>query len=88
MIDTYCCYYDEAKSMYDLYEDEKDIILNQSQIKITGNQIAEHFYGIKGKQIGKIKEYLFEEITNGNVMNITDDLIKYLDSIDIISLSS
>jgi tRNA nucleotidyltransferase/poly(A) polymerase len=78
LLDCYYNYYDHGESLFDLYEEEKTIILNQHQLALSGGEILELIKDINGKEIGKIKQWLFNQITNGLVTNTTAELIDYL----------
>ena len=65
-----------------LYHNNKNIPLDVSQIALDGNTITKKF-NKKGKDIGIIKSWLFDEITKGNVNNIKNNLIEYMLSLDL-----
>jgi tRNA nucleotidyltransferase/poly(A) polymerase len=77
VLDTYICYYNQGESLVNLYEREKNIILNQQQLALSGEKIG-NILGANGKKIGAVKQWLFNEVTEGYIINETERLIDYL----------
>lgn len=78
LLDCYYNYYDHGESLFDLYEEEKSIILSQHQLALSGGEILDIIKNINGKQIGKIKQWLFNQVTCGLVSNTSLELVDYL----------
>lgn len=70
-----------VSDLLDCYQNNVGIIKHISQVNLNGHKMKECF-GITGKDIGKIKQFLFEKITNGLIENDQELLIKYLHSLD------
>ena len=54
-----------------------DIVRTTAEVKLGGNILQEK-YGLKGKDIGKAKQWLFDEITNQKVTNEINQLEHHL----------
>lgn len=78
LLESYYNYHDHGESLFDLYEEEKSIILSQHQLSLSGGEILDIIKNINGKQIGKIKQWLFDQVTCGLVANTNQELIDYL----------
>lgn len=58
-------------------QEYKNIIMSENDVKLRGDTITK-LYGLRGIEIGKMKRYLFDEITLGNVRNEEAELIEYI----------
>ncbi len=65
------------------FEDNMCIILSSSQIRLDGNTIMKMWPNICGKDIKRIKYYLFECVTEDKVKNNKDDLINFIEKYGI-----
>ena len=90
LLDTYICYHNHGHDMIPLFDVEKDIILGTQFVALTGPQILtiikENTKFTHPKNIGIVKQWLFNQITNSFVDNVALDLethlIANIDTID------
>jgi tRNA nucleotidyltransferase/poly(A) polymerase len=82
LLDTYICCYNSGHDMLSLFDAEKDIILGTQFVVLSGQQILtiikENTKFTHPKNIGKAKQWLFDQITNSFVDNIASDLETHL----------
>ena len=87
-LESCACFFgsDLIDHLFALFEEEKGIILGQAQLALNGGKIIQ-LTGAKGAMIGTIKEWLFHQVTEGFVVNNTDELIKHLqDNLNLFDL--
>lgn len=65
--------------LMDMYKQNRDTIMSTNDLLVTGTDIM-NVFGILGKQIGDLKNLLFEKVINGELTNSYDDLIKYAET--------
>lgn len=62
-----------------LFQQNKKTIVSTNDLAINGNDMMV-LYDLKGKQIGDLKNLLFENIINGKLINTRDEILKYIQS--------
>lgn len=90
LLDTYICYHNHGHEMIELFNAEKNIILRPQFVVLSGLQIStiikEKTKFTNPKNIGIVKQWLFDQITNSFVDNVASDLethfIANIDTID------
>jgi tRNA nucleotidyltransferase/poly(A) polymerase len=60
-----------------MFTEEQNIIRSTSDIALDGNTIS-IMYDVKGREIGKIKIWLFEQVTDMKVENVRNKLIEHM----------
>jgi tRNA nucleotidyltransferase/poly(A) polymerase len=78
LLDVYeCCAGCRFSNLDILYEENQFVVVNESEINLRGNDIKNYF-GIYGIDIGNLKKWLFNAITEEKVENKKDKLINYV----------
>ena len=73
------CFDFRDSDVYDWLKHDENIVRTTAEVKLGGNVLQDK-YNFKGKEIGVIKQWLFDEITDKKVCNDTDLLEMHLKS--------
>ena len=67
----------KQEKLLELYEENKNIPINESKINLNGKKIKEIFH-VEDKKIGEIKRYLFKNILEDKIENKEEQLIEFM----------